>query len=643
MVHQVQTRVTYLQRAEAYSRAIVEQAPEGIITTDETGVIEWLNPAAERLFGFAVHELMGRPLGLLLAGVDEPDVVPPGKSLSAVKAAINGGARELLGRRKDGSTFRVALRASAMRLSDRRLFLMMVGIYPERISRERERPKEEQATDIARLNELAEELDESKARARAILESALDCIVNMDQQGRIIEFNPAAEKTFGCSSAEVVGKPLAEVLLPPSSWETHRQGLAEHLATGESRLLDRRTEISAVRANGTEFPIELTVTRVRGKGPPTFTGIIRDLTERKRAEEGLSHLASIVESSGDAIIGKTLDGTVLSWNTGAERIYGYSAEEMRGRSIFLIVPPERGHEAQQILERIKRGERVEHFETLRLKKDGRGIDISLTVSPIKDAAGKIIGASAIGRDITERKRVEEVLQRQAAELARSNAELEQFCNVASHDLQEPLRMVASYTKLLARRYQGRLDKDADEFIAYAVDGATRMQTLINDLLRYSRVETRSKVFEPTDAGAALKWALANLRRAIEETGAIISSDPLPTVIADGMQLGQVFQNLIGNAIKFRSDRPLRVHLGAERKEAEFLFWVRDNGIGIAPQFRERVFVIFRRLHPVEEHPGTGIGLAICKKIIERHGGRIWVESEPSEGATFYFTIPIIKD
>jgi PAS domain S-box-containing protein len=527
-----------------------------------------------------------------------------------------------------------------MRLGDRRLFLMMVGVYPERISRERERPKEEQATDIARLNELAEELDASKARARAILESALDCIISMDQRGRIIEFNPAAEKTFSCSSAEAVGKLLADVLFPPSSREKHRQGLADYLATGEIPLLDRRMEISAVRANGTEFPIELTVTRVRGKGPLTFTGIIRDLTERKRAEEGLSHLASIVESSGDAIIGKTLDGTVLSWNTGAERIYGYSAEEMRGRPIFLIVPPERGHEAQQILERIKRGERVEHFETLRLKKDGRKIDISLTVSPIKDSAGKIIAASAIGRDITERKRAEEVLQRQAAELLRSNAELEQFCNVASHDLQEPLRMVASYTKLLARRYQGRLDKDADEFIAYAVDGATRMQTLIKDLLRYSRVETRSKVFEPTDAGAALKWALANLRRAIEETGAIISSDPLPTVIADGTQLGQVFQNLIGNAIKFRSDRP-RVHLGVERKEAEFLFWVRDNGIGIAPQFRERVFVIFPRLHAVEEHPGTGIGLAICKKIVERHGGRIWVESEPGEGATFYFTIPII--
>ena len=644
MARQVQLRAPSLQRAQAYSRAIVEQTPEAILTMDEQGVVEWLNPAAERLFGFAVHELIGRPIGLLLAGVDETGAgVLPGKDLPAVRSTITGSGRELLGRHRDGSTFRVALRTSEMRLGERRLFLMMVDArnYSERVRRES--AEEEQATENIMLNALADELDESKARVRAMLESALDCIIGMDQQGRIVEFNPAAEKTFGYSSVEVVGKPLAEVLIPPAWRERHRQGLAHYLDTGEGRMLDKRIEISAVRANGAEFPIELTVTRVRGKGPPSFTGIIRDLTERKAAEEALSHSASIVESSDDAILGKTLDGTILSWNRGAERIYGYSAQEMKGRSIFLIVPPERRHEVQQILERIQGGERLEHFETLRVRKDGRKIDISLTVSPIKDLAGKIIGASAIGQDITERKRAEGVLQRQAAELARSNAELEQFAHIASHDLQEPLRMVASYTKLLARRYQGRLDKDADEFIAYAVDGATRMQTLINDLLRYSRVETRSKGLAPTEAAAALKWALANLRKAIEETGAILSNDPLPMVIADGMQLAQVFQNLIGNAIKFRGDRPLRVHLGAERKEAEFLFWVRDNGMGIAPQFHERVFEIFRRLHPTEAYPGTGIGLAICKKIVERHGGRIWLDSEPGEGATFYFTIPTTKE
>jgi PAS domain S-box-containing protein len=237
-----------------------------------------------------------------------------------------------------------------------------------------------------------------------------------------------------------------------------------------------------------------------------------------------------------------------------------------------------------------------------------------------------------------RKRAEEALDQRAAELTRSNAELERFAYIASHDLQEPLRMVASYTQLLGRRYKGKLSTEADEFIAFAIDGANRMQALINDLLAFSRVGTKAAPMVPTSLERPVDVALANLRMAIEESGAIITRDALPTVVIDERQLVQLFQNLIANALKFRGGKPPRVHIGAEQAGDEWRILVRDNGVGIDPQFFGRLFVLFQRLHAASEYEGTGIGLAICKKIIDRHGGRIWVESAPGEGATFIFTL-----
>jgi signal transduction histidine kinase len=226
-----------------------------------------------------------------------------------------------------------------------------------------------------------------------------------------------------------------------------------------------------------------------------------------------------------------------------------------------------------------------------------------------------------------------------AALLRSNTELEQLAYVASHDMQEPLRMVASYLQLVAQRYKGQLDADADEFIGYAVDGAKRMQALINDLLAYSRVGTKARPFEPTDCTKVVETALANLRIAIADSRAAVTHGPLPTVTGDPMQLLQLFQNLIGNALKFRRDEPVRVHIEAEAADTHWLFKVSDNGIGIAPEYHERIFVLFQRLHGRGDYPGTGIGLAICKKIVERHGGRIEVESQPGAGSTFRFTLP----
>ncbi len=234
----------------------------------------------------------------------------------------------------------------------------------------------------------------------------------------------------------------------------------------------------------------------------------------------------------------------------------------------------------------------------------------------------------------------EELRQTADDLARSNDDLEQFASVASHDLQEPLRMVESYVQLLARRYRGRLDADADEFIGFAVEGTTRMQTLINDLLEHSRMGAPGKPLEPTDSSAVLDRALENLKAGIRKSGAEVTRDFLPTVPVDPSQLVQLFQNLVGNAIKFQGLETPRVHISAEQREAEWVFSVCDNGIGLDPQFADRIFTIFQRLHAVGEYPGTGMGLAICKRIVERHGGRIWVESEPEKGSTFYFTLPV---
>lgn len=273
-----------------------------------------------------------------------------------------------------------------------------------------------------------------------------------------------------------------------------------------------------------------------------------------------------------------------------------------------------------------------------LAADGRELwirDIATMVAD-DDGAGRLRGFLI---DITEMKETQMMLARQAQELARSNAELQQFAYAASHDLQEPLRMVASYTQLLSKRYKGKLDTTADEFIAYAQDGAVRMHDLISGLLVYARVSTQGREFQPEDCAGVLANALANLRMAVEESGAEVSYDPLPVVRADGPQMVSVFQNLIGNAIKFRGGRTPHVHVSARESGADWLFSVRDNGIGIDAKDFERIFIIFQRLHARDEYPGTGMGLAICRKTIERHGGRIWVESARGEGTTFFFTLP----
>lgn len=345
----------------------------------------------------------------------------------------------------------------------------------------------------------------------------------------------------------------------------------------------------------------------------------------------------ILKGNVEAIVITDMRGNIEWVNNTFSALTGYLKAEVMEKNLgFLFAGGQNVYEALCP----KLNEADHHKVEIQIRrKDGSEFPAEATLSAVRSDADMITHNVLEFSDITEFLHAQLELIRRTKELSRSNHELEQFAYVASHDLQEPLRMVASYTQLIAQRYRGKLDADADEFIHYAVDGATRMQAIINDLLTLSRVSTRNTVFSRVDTKLALDKALANLRLIIEETGATIICDSLPVLEADGSQLTQLFQNLIGNAIKFRGSDSPRVEIGAEQQDGEWAFHVHDNGIGIAPEYFDRIFLMFQRLHTKEEYPGTGIGLTICKKIVERHSGRIWIESEPGKGTTFHFTIP----
>jgi PAS domain S-box-containing protein len=367
----------------------------------------------------------------------------------------------------------------------------------------------------------------------------------------------------------------------------------------------------------------------------------RVIERTAQLQKSETRFRGLLDSAPDAMVITTGDGRIVLVNHQVEEMFGYQRHELLDLPVEVLIPERfraahtshRAHYAHDPQSR-PMGAGLELYGR---RKDGSEFPVEISLSPLVSDEGVLV-SSAI-RDVTERKQTEDALKRSWADLARSNAELEQFAYIASHDLQEPLRAVSGCVQLLQQRYQGQLDARADELIAHAVDGSTRMQTLIRDLLAYARVSTRGRGLEPTDCVTVVKQSLSNLATAIQESEGVVTYEALPTVVADPTQLLQVFQNLIGNAVKYRAERPPEVHIGVEQRTGEWEFAVCDNGIGIDPQYFERIFGIFQRLHTRTEYPGTGIGLALCKKIIECHGGRIWVASQPGKGSTFFFTIP----
>jgi PAS domain S-box-containing protein len=354
----------------------------------------------------------------------------------------------------------------------------------------------------------------------------------------------------------------------------------------------------------------------------------------------------LLESSPDAVVIVDGSGLIQIVNRQTELLFGYPRARLLGQPVEMLMPERfrqrhlghrTGYQADPHTRPMGSG-----LELFGLRQDGSEFPVEISLSPLVSAGGLALFISTI-RDVTERKAADERLQATAADLARSNAELEQFAYVASHDLQEPLRMVAAYTQLLARRYRGKLDEDADEFIGFAVDGAQRMQELINDLLTYSRVGTRALELQAVDTARVVDQVVGDLAVAIEDTHASITHAVLPSIQGDPTQLRQLFQNLLANGLKFhRPGEPPQVHVSALPAGGAWQFTVSDNGIGIEPQYLDRIFVLFQRLHTRAEYPGTGIGLAICKKIVERHGGTMHVTSSPGHGTTFTFTLPATR-
>jgi len=600
-------------------RDLYNAAPCGYHSLDRDGVFLRINDTELEWLGYKRSEVIGKKK------ITEVLTPAAGKAFarSLREFQKNGWMRavEVEMQRKNGSTFPALLSASAVSDVDGQFMMTRSTVF-----------------DITDRKRAEEGLRESESRARAIVNTAQDAFVAIDQSGRITDWNPQAEATFGWSRKEALGRKLADTIVPARFRRGHRLGLERFVRTGRGPLLNKRIEVAAIDKEGREFPVEVTISPVQTGAEYTFNSFIHDITERKQAEAMRARLAAIVESSDDAIIGTNLSGEITSWNKAATRLFRYSMREAIGKPVSMLTPDDVHQEPSAVSPGEKSSRRVEHFETVRQRKNGSRVDVSMTVSPILDADGAVIGVSTIARDVTARRRAEE-LARRADDLARSNADLEQFAYVASHDLQEPLRMVTGYCDLLQRRYKGKLDSDADDFITFAAEGAQRMQELVRGLLEYSRVGPHARIDAPIDSGEAFERALANLRMAIDESGAVVKRGRLPTVLADATQLEHVFQNLVGNAIKFHGPLTPQIDIKVVRQNGMWQFSVKDNGIGIDMRYADKVFAIFQRLHGRGEYAGTGLGLAICKKIIERHDGTIWFESQPGHGTTFYFTLP----
>ncbi|MBI5687452.1 MAG: PAS domain S-box protein [Verrucomicrobia bacterium] len=606
----------------------VEAAANGIAITDREGKILWINPAFTQLTGYTLDEAVGGNLRVLKSGHHPPEFY------QQIWATILRGEvwhGELINKRKDGLLYPEEMTITPVVASGGEI-TRFIAVKQDITERKRAEEALQKAKDEleTRVQERTAELKRANAYNRSLIEVSLDPLVTIGPDGKITDVNAATEAATGCARAALVGTDFSDYFTEPAN---ARAGYQQVFREGFVRdypleLRHRDGRVSPVLYNASVY-------RDQSGNVTGVFAAARDITAQKLAELALrsktEELDRFFSVSLDLLCIADADGFFRRLNPAWEQVLGYSREELTTRRFLDFVHPDDVAPTLEAVDQLAAQKEVINFVNRYRCRDGSYRWFEWRAAP----AGNLIYAAA--RDITERKRTEE-------ELRRSNEELEHFAYVASHDLQEPLRTMSSFSQLLADRYRGRLDSDADEFITFLVDGAKRMQVLINDLLDFSRIGTRGSPFAPVECEAVLRAAQDNLEVAIAESGAVVTHDPLPALTADAAQLTRLFQNLIGNAIKFRRPQEApRIHVSAVRQGGAWRLSVRDNGIGIEPQYFERIFVIFQRLHDRDKYPGTGIGLAICKKIVERHHGRMCVESKPGQGSTFHFTIPDEKE
>jgi PAS domain S-box-containing protein len=598
-----------------YIAAIAKSSQDAIVGKDLDGNVTFWNASASRLFGYSADEIVGRSI---LALIPSDRRNEESEILTLIRRGESVSNLRTVRQRKDGCKFEVTINVSPILDEEGRL----IG-----------------AAKTIRDVTITERAEHESWR---IIDAAPIAMLVVDASGSIALANAQTESLLGYSKKELLGMRV-DALLPERLQGDHRNHRAAFMKRPEARAMGAGRDLFARRKDGAEVPVEIGLTPL-----PSATGIyvvasIVDLTDRKRAEE---RLRLAVECSPTAIITVNRKGVITLVNAQTEVLFGYPREELIGKSVETLVPRRfrdghAGFRAGFLENPQARGMGVGR-DLHGLKKDGTEVPVEIGLNPIESADGPLVMASII--DISKRKRAEYLLAQQREELERSNKDLEQFAYVASHDLQEPLRAVAGCVQLLQKHYQDRLDPRADQFIGHTVDGCQRMQSLIDDLLTFSRVGRGGRGDETVDCEAALAIAIRNLSVSIAESGARITSGQLPPVKGDPPQMATLFQNLIGNAIKFRRPgAPVHVQVGAVVRDVHVVFSVADNGIGIASEHFERIFGVFQRLHTRREYPGTGIGLALCKRIVECGGGRIWLESQPGDGTTFFFTLPLASE